>query len=145
MAIYVGPGGAPISSKDRSTVAGIAECARLGLSAMEVEFVRGVKMGAAAADEVGKVAKENGIRLSVHAPYYINLLSTKTPIVKASIQRIVDSLDRGERMGADAVAVHAAYLGELASEKATEALKERTSEILSILEKKGISNVKHKC
>jgi deoxyribonuclease-4 len=142
MPIYVGPGGAPISSKDRSTIAGIEECAKLGLNAMEVEFVRGVKMSPALAEETGKLAAEKGVRLSVHAPYYINLLSVKAQIVKASIQRIVDSLDRGERMGADAVAVHAAYLGELSSEQATEAMKEKTSQILSVLEKKGISKIK---
>lgn len=142
MAIYVGPGGAPISSKDRSTAAGIEECARLGLNAMEVEFVRGVNMSPQMAEDVGRLAKEKGVRLSVHAPYYINLLSPKAPIVKASIQRIVDSLDRGERMGADAVAVHAAYYGELTPEQAMELMKERTNQILAAAEKKGSSKVK---
>ncbi len=142
MAIFLGPAGVPFSAKERSTIGGIARCAELGLNAMEVEFVRGVKMGASLAEEAGAAAKEKGVRLSVHAPYYINLLSAKAVLVKKSIERIVDSLDRGERMGADAVAVHAAYLGELTSEKATELMKERTGQILAVLDKKGISNVR---
>jgi deoxyribonuclease-4 len=142
MAIFVGPGGAPISSPDRSTLAGIKECARLGLNAMEVEFVRGVKMSAETAGEVGKAAAENGVRLSVHAPYYINLISKDAAIVKKSIERIVDSLHRGHLMGADAVAVHAAYFGELSPDDAMEQLVERTKDILDAADKRGASDIR---
>lgn len=142
MAIYLGPGGSPISSPDRSSISGIRQCAKLGLNAMEVEFVRGVNMSEELAEEVGRVAKELGIRLSAHAPYYINLLSEKKTIVHASIQRIIDTLDRAERMGADAIAVHAAYYGELSKEEAQQKMEEVTSEILDKTEKLGIKHVK---
>ncbi|MGC8940447.1 MAG: TIM barrel protein [Candidatus Nanoarchaeia archaeon] len=141
MAIYVGPGGVPISSPDRSTIGGIRHCAKLGLNAMEVEFVRGVNMSPATAVEAGKVAKELGIRLSVHAPYYINLLSNKKATVRASIVRILDSMHRGMLMGADAVAVHAAYYGDLSPVEALNKMKTITEEIFAQAEKKGIKGI----
>ncbi|MEM2874165.1 MAG: TIM barrel protein [Candidatus Nanoarchaeia archaeon] len=142
MAIFIGPGGVPISSHDRSTIGGIKHCSKLGLNAMEVEFVRGVNMSKEMAVEVGKVAKELNIKLSCHAPYYINLLSEKKSIVHASIQRIVDTLDRAERMNADAIAVHAAYYGKLTPEEAQKKMEAITEEILSKAEKLGIKHVK---
>src|SRR3989304_6238479 len=129
MAIFVGSGCVPISSPERSTIGGVEHCARIGLNAMECEFVRGVNMSPALAEEVGQVAKANKIRLSVHAPYYINLLSDKKELIRNSIKRIIDSLDRAERMGADAVAVHAAYLGKLSESEASKLMLDRTSDI----------------
>ena len=142
MAIFVGSGGVPISSPERSTIGGVEHCARIGLNAMEVEFVRGVNMSTQLAEEVGQVAKVNKIRLSVHAPYYVNLLSDKKIIVKQSMQRILDALDRAERMGADAVAVHAAYYGKLSKEEAQKIMMERTEELVAQMEKLGIKNAK---
>jgi len=99
-------------------------------------------MGPETAEEVGKAAKEYNIRLSVHAPYYINLLSDKKALIRNSIRRILDSLDRAERMGADAVAVHAAYYGKLSKEEAQKLMIERTEEIVTQMEKLGIKNAK---
>jgi len=45
----------------------------MDLDCMEVEFTYGVRMGLKTAKEVGALAGEKGILLSVHAPYYINL------------------------------------------------------------------------
>src|SRR3989338_424653 len=142
MAVFIGTGGVPFGSKERSTIGGIRECARIGLNAMEVEFVRGVNMSQGLAEEVGKTAKENKIRLSVHAPYFVNLLSDKKDLVKKSIQRIADSLDRAERMGADAVAVHAAFFGKLSKEEAQKQMLERTQDIVEQMERLGIKNAR---
>ncbi len=142
MAIFIGPGGVPISSSERSTIGGIKYCAEIGLSALEVEYVRGVSMSQELAEEVGKIARELGIRLSAHAPYYVNLLSDKKAIVHASIQRIIDTLDRAERMGADAIAVHAAYYGNLSEAEAEKLMQDRTSEILEQMDKLQIKHVK---
>ena len=142
MTIYVGPAGVSPSAKDRSSLGGVRRAGEVGLNAMEIEFVRGVKMKPELAKEVGEAAKESGVRLSVHAPYYINLLSSKPEIVKASVERIVDSLHRGELMGADAIAVHAAYFGDYTPEQAMKLVKERIVEILDKAEKKGADNIR---
>jgi deoxyribonuclease-4 len=135
--IYLGPGGTPISSPDSSTSAGIRQVAKLGLNAMEVEFVRGVKMSPAMAKEVGELARELGVRLSAHAPYFINLLSDKPSTVRASKQRILQTVDRAERMGADAVAVHAAYYGKMGAEEAQADMTDAVGDIVDGMKESG--------
>ncbi len=74
---------------------------------MEVEFVQGVRMTREAAMDAGEVARELGVRLSVHAPYFINLCSEEKEKVEASLSRLQESLDRGgEAMGATVVVFH---------------------------------------
>ncbi len=55
-------------SKDGSTEAGIIRIGELGLDAMEVEFVHGVRMKEEKALLVGKVAEQRGIALPVMLP-----------------------------------------------------------------------------
>jgi deoxyribonuclease-4 len=100
MNVWIGTGGSPISSKSRSSISGSERIKELKLNAMEVEFVRGVNMSNDLAEEVGKLAKELKIRLSIHAPYYINLTSTEKKKIEASKKRIIDSCERGYIMGA---------------------------------------------
>jgi deoxyribonuclease-4 len=76
---------------------------------MEVEFTYGVRMDIKAARAVGKSAKEKGIQLSVHAPYYINLASEETEKLTASKQRILDSCQRAHHLGARNVTFHAGF------------------------------------
>jgi len=140
--IFLGPAGVSIVSKERSTLGGVKTVSELGLNAMEVEFVRGVKMKPELAEEVGQLAKELKINLSVHAPYYINLCSKKKQIIEASKRMILNSADRAERMGAGAVAIHTAYYSGLTAEQAFEKVKEGFEDILDKMKSSGIKNVK---
>ncbi|HIQ49725.1 MAG TPA: endonuclease IV [Nanoarchaeota archaeon] len=110
--LRLGPAGIPLSCKKCDTIKGVEKVAELGLNAMEVEFVRGVNLSKEKAKELGKVAQELDVALSVHAPYYINLASEDEQKVKASMQRIIDSLERAALMKAKVVVVHAGYYGK---------------------------------
>lgn len=110
--LRLGPAGIPLACKKCDTIKGVQKVAELGLNAMEVEFVRGVNLSKEKAKELGKIAEELDVSLSVHAPYYINLASEDAQKVKASMQRIMDSLDRAALMGAKVVVVHAGYYGK---------------------------------
>ena len=44
-----------------------------GLNAYEYQCSKGVKVSKETANKLGNEAKENGILLSIHSPYYINL------------------------------------------------------------------------
>jgi deoxyribonuclease-4 len=140
--IFLGPAGVGIGSKDRSTLGGLEYVKEIGLNAMEVEFVRGVKMNPKLAEGVGMLAKELKINLSVHAPYYINLCSKKKQIIEASKRMILDSADRAERMGAGAVAIHTAYYSGLTPKQAFEMVKQGFEDILDEMKVRGIKNVK---
>ncbi len=111
--LLFGTGGVPHSAKPGSTLAGIKRIAELGLGCMEIEFVRGVKMSEGSAREVAKAAAENGIRLSVHAPYYINLNAHDPATFEASMGRLLQACRIGAMCGARSVVVHSAfYLGD---------------------------------
>jgi len=140
--IWIGTAGVPVSSKERSTVGGIKRVAELKLNAMEVEFVRGVKMSNKMAEEVGKVASELKIRLSVHAPYFINLCSLEKEKLEASKKRILDSVERAHLMEADVVVFHPGYYGKLSKEEAYEKVREACEDLLDRIKEKGWGEVR---
>jgi deoxyribonuclease-4 len=139
--IYLGPAGVPISSRDRSTLGGLRRVAELKLNSMEVEFVRGVAMSNEAADEVGELAKELGILLSVHCPYFINLCATDREKLEASKKRILDSVERAHRMGAHIAVFHPGFYGPLTPEAAFKAVEDACSDMLSRMGSSGIRGV----
>ncbi|MEM1561267.1 MAG: TIM barrel protein, partial [Ignisphaera sp.] len=106
-----GTAGIPNSTPKKTTVNGIKRVWELGLDAMEIEFVRGIKMNVDMAHEIKNVATELGIALTVHAPYYINLNSVDNQKVEASIRRIVESAYIGFEAGAWSVVFHTGYYG----------------------------------
>jgi deoxyribonuclease-4 len=142
MKIFLGPAGIPLKTEKRETIEGIKTVHSIGLNAMEIEFVRGVYMKKEIAKEVGRVAEELGIRLSIHAPYFINLSSEKKETIAASRKRIFNSAEIGELIGADAIAIHSAYYGKLSPEKTFEIVKEQFLKILDEMKNSGIKNVK---
>ncbi|TRM78052.1 endonuclease IV [Sulfolobus sp. B5] len=140
--IYLGPAGVPHSAKKKNTIDGIKTVKELGLNAMEVEFVQGVRMSKETAQEAGEIAKELGVRLSVHAPYFINLCSEEEEKVKASKQRLLETADRAELLGADAIAIHIAFYGKMGPEECYQRVKAELGEVVDNARSTGIKNVK---
>ena len=111
--LLFGTGGVPRSAKSRSTIDGIKRIAELGLGGMEIEFVQGVKMGEPGARQVAEVASEEGIKLSAHAPYFINFNAREPEKIRASQGRLLQAARIAALCGAQSVVVHAAfYLGD---------------------------------
>jgi deoxyribonuclease IV len=67
--------GSPAATPARpgGTVGGIQYAASIGLEALELAWVNGVRVGEATCAAIKQAGMENGIALSAHAPYYINL------------------------------------------------------------------------
>lgn len=80
--------------------------ASMGLNAYEYQSGRGVMIGQATANELGARAAQHGIRMSMHAPYYINLAGTDPVKLEKSYGYILDSMRAAQWMGADRVVVH---------------------------------------
>lgn len=104
-----GPAGVPHSARPSTTQAGVKHIHELGLDCMEIQFVRGVKMGEATASAVRSVAETGRVSLSIHAPYYVNLNAHEPPKVEASRQMLLQSARIGAICGARAVIFHAAF------------------------------------
>ncbi len=134
MKIRLGPSGIPLSCKGSSSIEGVKKVAKLGLSAMEVNFTHGIHMSVKTAKELGKVAEDLDVELSIHVPYYINLASEDKKKVIASKKRILDSLERGIAMNATIVAIHAGYYGK-SKEEAMKKIFKACREIAEIIER----------
>jgi len=111
--LLFGTAGVPHSAATGSTVDGILRIAELGLGCMELEFVQRVGMGEEAASLVAKAAAMVGVKLTAHAPYYINLNARDSEKVRASQQRIFHTARIGALCGAESIVFHAAfYMGD---------------------------------
>lgn len=102
-------GTAGIPNNSKSYEQGFDALKSLGLDAMEVEFVYGVRMSNDRASEIGRIAEQRGIALTCHGPYYINLNAIDDDKREASIQRIRRTIEAGRAMGATSVTFHAGF------------------------------------
>ncbi|SPF54928.1 conserved hypothetical protein [Candidatus Desulfosporosinus infrequens] len=107
--LLFGTAGVPLSSIDRSSEGGVHRIRELNLSALELEFVQGVRMGEEKARKVGAAAKEENIALSCHAPYYINLNSRDPEKIIASRERIIHTARISQILGVRSVIFHPAF------------------------------------
>ena len=111
--LLFGTGGTPHSSETPTTIDGIRRIAKLGLGCMELEFVQGVRMGEAGARLVAETAAKERIKLSAHAPYYINFNAHEPEKLTASQERLLQTARIASLCGAQSVVFHAAfYLGD---------------------------------
>jgi len=137
MSLLFGTAGTPLSSKGTDSISGIRRIHELGLGCMELEFVRGVKMGEKTARAVHEVAKQLGIRLSVHAPYYINL-SAEGETLEASKERIMNSARIGAICGAKTVVIHAGFMQKYPRDVVYERIKKAIVGIVGKLKSEGV-------
>ena len=76
---------------------------------MELQFVRRVAMGEETARKVRQVAEETAVRLSAHAPYYINFNSRDPEKVAASRERLLGGARIAAICGARSVVFHPGF------------------------------------
>ncbi len=110
MPLLFGTAGIPLSAKDKSSESGVRRIRELNLDALELEFVRGVRMGEEKAKKVGATATEENVALSCHAPYYINLNSREPEKIAASRNRIIQTARIAHIFGGRSVIFHPAFM-----------------------------------
>ncbi|MCS7365624.1 MAG: TIM barrel protein, partial [archaeon GB-1867-035] len=135
-----GPAGKPLKYKGKSE-----EVPRflheLGLDAYEYQAVRGVKISEDKAKTLAQFAKEFDVELSLHAPYYINLCSTKESVIVSSVQRLVASMKAAKLMNASVVVFHPGYYGSLSPEEALSVCISSMNKVIEYAKSEGVSNV----
>jgi len=128
--LLFGTGGVPHSASLNTTVAGIERIAELGLGCMEMEFVMGVKMGEDEACLVAEAAARKGVKLSAHAPYFINFNAREPEKIRASQDRLLKTARIAALCGAQSVVFHTAfYLGD-SPEEAYNKIKKYLEEVM---------------
>ena len=135
--LLFGTAGSPHTARTASTIDGIERIAELGLGCMEVEFVQGVRMGEAGARLVARTADRLGIRLTAHAPYFINFNAHEPEKIRASQGRLLQAARIGSMCGAESIVVHTAfYLGD-PPDIAYENVRKYLGEIISQLKREN--------
>ena len=133
--ILLGPAGSPA----KSTLEGVSKVKELGLQAMEIQFTHGIKMGLDLAKQIGEANRKLGVKLSIHAPYYINLFSEDREKARASRQRILDSCERAHLIGASPVVFHAGYYGKRSKEDTYAMMLEEMEEMMKFVKEKRLN------
>ncbi|MEM0380956.1 MAG: TIM barrel protein [Desulfurococcaceae archaeon] len=137
-----GPAGKPISMKSKDIVKAPSFLREMGLNAMEYEAVRGVNIKEEKAREFGSEALLNDVKLSLHAPYYINLASAKKSVVEASVKRLMESVQASFWMGSYIVVFHAGYYSDAPSKReALEWVIKNLAEVIEFRDSIGANNV----
>ena len=110
--------GSPLSTpkKPGGSVGAVLRLAELGLDALELGWVRAVRVSEQTCEEIRKTAIENGVKISIHAPYFINLNADDVEWPK-SRQRLMDAAQYGNLAGATDIIFHpGSYFGNPADD-----------------------------
>ncbi len=136
--LVFGTAGIPLSTPKKTSIDGIRRVRELNLGAMELEFVRGVKMSRSTAREVRAVANSLGVILTAHAPYYINLNSQDQDKVRASIERILETARVGSESSAFSIVFHPAYYGNDTPQAVYKRVRDSLKYIVKVLRDEGV-------
>lgn len=119
MNIRFGPAGIPLSCKGRTLKDGIEDIHALQLDAMEIQLLRPMRDIPEELPLIKELGSELDVRLTVHAPYYMDLLGEEE-YVKRSMDNGLWSGDMAREVGADMVATHIGIYHEYSEEDALE-------------------------
>ena len=117
---------------------------KFGLEAFEYQCGRGVNIGEEKSVELGKIAKEKGIALSLHAPYYISMSSVEEEKRNNSINYILSSARAVNFMGGNRIVVHTGSCGKISREEALALAVDTMKKAVAALDAEGLSNI-HIC
>ena len=108
--------------KPGGSVGAVLRIAELGLSALELGWVRSVRVSEATCEKIRAAAETHDVALSVHAPYYINLNASEEEWPK-SRKRLMDAAHYGNLAGATEIIFHpGSYFGKPAAEVLPQAI-----------------------
>lgn len=113
----------------------------MGLNAYEYPCSRGVNIGELKANQIGSEAAKYGIRLSIHAPYYINFSSDLEENLKKSRKWLTDSMIAATWMGADRVVFHPGSATGMDRETALARVIEQVQLVLKEADDLGVGHV----
>ena len=82
----------------------------MGLDCFEYSFGRGVRMGEEKARSIGKAFADEGVELSVHAPYFINFANPDDEMAAKSYGYVLDSGKMCRAMGGRRIVFDYIYL-----------------------------------
>lgn len=135
--LLFGTAGIPLSTKNRNSIDGIKRVKELGLGGMELEFVHGVRMKPDTAKLISEEREKQGIVLTAHGPYYINLNADDKIKRAISRTRILRTARIGKIAGARSITFHAAFYLKQDPKKVYEVVKQELKKVVDTLKEEG--------
>lgn len=133
MAIKFGPAGlGPV----KDAIKNLEYYHNLGLRACEIAFTHGVYIKNE--DDMKKIkqaAEKLEIKLSIHAPYWLNLNSKEKKKIEDSKNRILNCCKIGEKLGCYMVVFHPGYYGPISEQESYQNIKNAILEMQDFLKK----------
>jgi len=124
MNIRFGPAGIPLSCKGRTLKDGIEDIHALQLDAMEVQLLRPQREIPEDLELIKELGEELDVKLSLHAPYYMDLLGDET-YRERSIENVIWAGEMAKVLGADILSIHVGMYHEHSPDEALDlAIKE---------------------
>ena len=140
--ITFGPGGNSVSWGKRKFPADLPQYLKeLGLNGYEIECGRGVRISEAAVRDLPKLAAENGIYVTLHAPYFISLSSVEEEKRLNSVNYILESAKAAKSVGARKIVVHSGSCSKMTRVEATYLAKQTLTLAQKALDENGLSDI----
>lgn len=111
-----------------------------GLDAYEYSFGHGYQMTTEKAKEAGEIFKEFDIKLSLHAPFYINFANPDEEMYAKTQGYIRTGIKFLRAFGADRLVFHPASCGKLNRDEAILLTQKRFSQTFDKMEEEGLLN-----
>lgn len=143
--IKFGPsGGGDLFAKQgfKRSVEAPAFIKKLELDCYEYSFGQGVRMSAETAKEIGTAFKKEGIEISVHAPYYINLATEEEEKAEKNVNYITSSLEMLNLLSGNRCVFHPGAVMNRDRRTCFEILLKRAGSLLEILYERNLNGNK---
>jgi len=125
----------------KSSLKAPAWIAERGLDCYEYQCGKGVHIGEEAAVKLGQAARQAGISLSLHAPYFINLANPDPESLKKTIGYITQACLAAQCMGAGRVVIHSGALMKRTRREAQEIALRSLREVIAACDDAGYGNI----
>lgn len=116
----------------------------MGLDAFEYQCGQGVRVSDSLGAALKAKAEENGIVLSLHAPYFISLSGIEKEKRDKSIDYILQSASAATKMGANRIVIHSGSCAKLSREQALELAKDTLKRARDAAVSEGFAHI-HFC
>ena len=143
MGARFGPAGnsESFSKVHKSSLAAPAWIAQQELDCYEYQCGKGVHVGEDTARKLGEKAREAGIALSVHAPYFINLANPDPESRAKTTNYVLESCFVAQVMGAERIVIHSGALMKRSRQEALDIAKETLKQVLEACDRQGYGNI----
>ena len=136
-----GPGGNSESfyaEGHKSTLEAPAWVKAKGLDAYEYQAGNGITASEATLAKIGDAARAEGVKMSLHTPYYISLSGVEQEKRLKSLDYISKSLRAAELLGADTIVIHSGSAAKISREEAMALARDTLERVADMVGKTSI-------